>query len=414
MIGALVERLGAGGRALEPALRRGGAGRRYGGQGATCRSGHRRRELQRVAALRAVDGARQGRRAPEGVHAVLARGAGDGRARRARARPGPIQARRGLRLRMPDASRSTRSTCCRARPTGPAACATPGARARPARAARLARVPRRGPGRLRRRRATGRISDATSRLSPYLRFGEIGPRQVWHAAEMPRAVGRPHGARCATSPSSRRSSAGANSPTTCCSTTPTSPAELPAASSTPFPGATTTRRCARWQRGPTGYPIVDAGMRQLWQTGWMHNRVRMIAASFLIKHLLVDWRARRGLVLGHAGRRRPRQQRGELAVGGGLRRRRGALLPHLQSRSLQGEKFDPAGDYVRSVRAGAARCSGRSHPPALGGDRRRGWPPRALRSATPTRARSSITTSARNRALAALETLKPIANLSLV
>jgi deoxyribodipyrimidine photo-lyase len=40
----------------------------------------------------------------------------------------------------------------------------------------------------------------------------------------------------------------------------------------------------------TGYPIVDAGMRQLWATGWMHNRVRMIAASFLIKHLLIDWR----------------------------------------------------------------------------------------------------------------------------
>lgn len=46
-----------------------------------------------------------------------------------------------------------------------------------------------------------------------------------------------------------------------------------------------------WQRGLTGYPIVDAGMRQLWVSGWMHNRVRMIAASFLIKHLLIDWRA---------------------------------------------------------------------------------------------------------------------------
>ena len=45
-----------------------------------------------------------------------------------------------------------------------------------------------------------------------------------------------------------------------------------------------------WQQGRTGYPIVDAGMRQLWQTGWMHNRVRMITASFLIKHLLIDWR----------------------------------------------------------------------------------------------------------------------------
>ena len=47
---------------------------------------------------------------------------------------------------------------------------------------------------------------------------------------------------------------------------------------------------AAWKAGRTGYPIVDAGMRQLWATGWMHNRVRMIAASFLIKHLLIDWR----------------------------------------------------------------------------------------------------------------------------
>ena len=44
-----------------------------------------------------------------------------------------------------------------------------------------------------------------------------------------------------------------------------------------------------WQRGQTGYPIVDAGMRQLWHTGWMHNRVRMIAASFLVKHLRLAW-----------------------------------------------------------------------------------------------------------------------------
>lgn len=46
----------------------------------------------------------------------------------------------------------------------------------------------------------------------------------------------------------------------------------------------------KWQAGTTGYPIIDAGMRQLWQTGWMHNRVRMIVASFLTKNLLIDWR----------------------------------------------------------------------------------------------------------------------------
>ena len=56
-----------------------------------------------------------------------------------------------------------------------------------------------------------------------------------------------------------------------------------------FPWADNDEALQRWQRGRTGYPIVDAGMRQLWQTGWMHNRVRMIVASFLCKHLLIHW-----------------------------------------------------------------------------------------------------------------------------
>ena len=55
-------------------------------------------------------------------------------------------------------------------------------------------------------------------------------------------------------------------------------------------GRAATADLKAWQQGRTGYPIVDAGMRQLWQTGWMHDRVRMITASFLIKHLLIDWR----------------------------------------------------------------------------------------------------------------------------
>lgn len=57
-----------------------------------------------------------------------------------------------------------------------------------------------------------------------------------------------------------------------------------------FPWKENDKLAEKWRRGETGYPIVDAGMRQLWQTGWMHNRVRMIAASFLVKHLLQDWR----------------------------------------------------------------------------------------------------------------------------
>lgn len=56
-----------------------------------------------------------------------------------------------------------------------------------------------------------------------------------------------------------------------------------------FPWVRNEEMLRRWQRGLTGYPIVDAGMRELWATGWMHNRVRMIAASFLVKHLLIPW-----------------------------------------------------------------------------------------------------------------------------
>ena len=135
--------------------------------------------------------------------------------------------------------------------------------------------------------------------------------------------------------------------------------------SMPFRGAVMTTACTAWQRGRTGYPIVDAGMRQLWTTGWMHNRVRMIAASFLIKHLLIDWRDGRSLVLGHAGRCRSGQQCGELAMGGRLGRRCGALFPHLQS--------DPAGREVRPATAPmcAVRCRSSPACPTPGSMRRR-------------------------------------------
>ena len=56
-----------------------------------------------------------------------------------------------------------------------------------------------------------------------------------------------------------------------------------------FPWAEDNAALKAWQTGNTGIPIVDAGMRELWQTGWMHNRVRMICASFLTKHLLLPW-----------------------------------------------------------------------------------------------------------------------------
>jgi len=57
-----------------------------------------------------------------------------------------------------------------------------------------------------------------------------------------------------------------------------------------FPWRKDSEMLTAWQKGETGYPIVDAGMRELWATGWMHNRVRMIVGSFLVKHLLMDWK----------------------------------------------------------------------------------------------------------------------------
>ena len=125
--------------------------------------------------------------------------------------------------------------------------------------------------------------EGTSMLSPHLHFGEISPARVWHAvSDAGGSVGTflgelgwrdyaqnvicqfpDYGSRSAREPFDD------------------------------FPwrtGAQAKADLRAWQRGRTGYPIVDAGMRQLWHTGWMHNRVRMMAASFLVKHLLIDWR----------------------------------------------------------------------------------------------------------------------------
>ena len=122
--------------------------------------------------------------------------------------------------------------------------------------------------------------EGSSRLSPHLHFGEISPARVWHrVSSLGGSVGTylgelgwrdfaqnvilqypDYGKRNARD----RFDA--------------------------LPWRSSANDLKAWQKGLTGYPIVDAGMRQLWVSGWMHNRVRMIAASFLIKHLLIDWR----------------------------------------------------------------------------------------------------------------------------
>ena len=122
----------------------------------------------------------------------------------------------------------------------------------------------------------------TSRLSPHLHHGEISPRAVYHAL----------GAKAEAMPYLRELgwrdfTAGVLLALPDYGTVNGRPKydALPWRS-----GAAANRDLKAWQQGRTGYPIVDAGMRQLWVSGWIHNRVRMIAASFLVKHLLIDWR----------------------------------------------------------------------------------------------------------------------------
>ncbi|WP_305095859.1 cryptochrome/photolyase family protein [Croceibacterium aestuarii] len=127
--------------------------------------------------------------------------------------------------------------------------------------------------------------DGSSRLSPHLHFGEISPRQVWNVF-------------------TRRSGEGVESflrelvwrdyAANVLLQFHDYPEHSYKESFAAFLWRDHESEAAAdlqaWQHGRTGYPIVDAGMRQLWATGWMHNRVRMIAASFLTKHLLIDWR----------------------------------------------------------------------------------------------------------------------------
>ncbi len=124
----------------------------------------------------------------------------------------------------------------------------------------------------------------TSRLSPHLHFGEVSPRQIWSAVS---GTWRGHPAAAQSFLRELGWREFAHHLLWYFPHTPEQPLRERFAD---FPWKPDAERLRRWRRGRTGYPIVDAGMRQLWQTGWMHNRVRMITASFLVKHLLISWR----------------------------------------------------------------------------------------------------------------------------
>ena len=123
--------------------------------------------------------------------------------------------------------------------------------------------------------------EAVSRLSPHLRFGELSLNTIWRAAEFY--------AEEKAAPFTRQL-VWKEFSTELLYQFPKLPSEAFKPQYDRMPWRDDPKGLKAWKRGMTGYPLVDAGMRELWQTGYMHNRVRMVVASFLIKDLLIDWR----------------------------------------------------------------------------------------------------------------------------
>jgi deoxyribodipyrimidine photo-lyase len=180
--------------------------------------------------------------------------------------------------------------------------------------------------------------EGSSGLSPHLRWGEVSARQVWHAA---RAAARGPGVETFLKEILWREFA-----YHLLWHRPEMPARNLRAEFDAFPWAQDASLLRAWQQGRTGYPIVDAGMRQLWQTGWMHNRVRMVAGSLLVKHLLQPWQDGAAwfwdtLVDADLASNSASWQ---WVAGCGT-----DAAPYFRvfNPVLQGEKFDPEGAYVR-------------------------------------------------------------------
>lgn len=179
----------------------------------------------------------------------------------------------------------------------------------------------------------------TSKLSPHLHFGEISPRQIWSAVH--EMTENTPGVETFLSEIGWREFS-----YSLLYHFPTFPEAPFRPEFNQFAWHKNPQLLRAWQRGMTGYPIVDAGMRQLWTTGWMHNRVRMITASFLTKDLLIDWRKGEKwfwdtLVDADLANNSVSWQ---WTAGSGV-----DASPYFRifNPVLQGEKFDPQGEYVR-------------------------------------------------------------------
>lgn len=178
--------------------------------------------------------------------------------------------------------------------------------------------------------------DGTSKLSPHLAFGEISPKQIWHACKDNLETARKFLAEIGWREFSY----------VLLYHNPKLATENFKSAFDAFEWDHSENNLRAWQQGQTGYPFVDAGMRQLWQTGWQHNRVRMVTASFLIKHLLIDWREGEKWFHDTLVDADPASNAAswQWVAGSGA-----DAAPYFRifNPFTQGEKFDPNGDYVR-------------------------------------------------------------------
>jgi deoxyribodipyrimidine photo-lyase len=185
---------------------------------------------------------------------------------------------------------------------------------------------------------------STSLLAPHLRFGEISVREIFYRAG---AVAQTNPAISDADLRSFRSELGWREFSNhLLFHNPALATENYNRTFDAFPWKINAPALHAWQKGLTGYPIVDAGMRELWQTGFMHNRVRMIVASFLIKHLLIDWRVGEKWFWDTLLDADPANNAAswQWVAGSGAD---AAPYYRIFNPMLQGEKFDPDGTYVR-------------------------------------------------------------------
>ena len=177
--------------------------------------------------------------------------------------------------------------------------------------------------------------DGCSRLSPYLHFGQVSPREIVVRAGAKHLTG-----------SFIRELAWREFSHYVLYHWPTTEEENMDSRFDVIPWVNNPEQIAAWKKGLTGIPMVDAGMRELWQTGYMHNRVRMIVASLLTKHMMVDWREGAKWFMDTLVDADVAQNSlsWQWTAGSGV-----DAAPYFRifNPVTQGEKFDPKGDYVR-------------------------------------------------------------------